>query len=85
MLELLNDIIELMVGGITGVASGIGSGLSELAQGIFVTPVLDTGGEITGYELTTFGGLIILFAGIGLAIGLCRWVLSFITSLGAFN
>ena len=56
--EILTQVIQILVGGITGIATGIGQGLSSLVT-------------------------IIVFAGISLAIGLCRWVLQFLTSLGA--
>lgn len=35
------------------------------------------------YELSVFGGVIIIFAGIALAIGLCRWAMNFVTGLKA--
>lgn len=77
MTEILKQIIEILVGGITGIASGIGSGLTTLAQSIFL-------GSDPG-TLTVFGGLVVVFAGISLAIGLCRWVVDWITSLGSRN
>lgn len=76
---ILQMIIEILVGGITGVADGIGKGLSSLASGIFLTGTGDT------QTLSTFGILIVCFAGISLAIGLCRWMVNFVTSLGARN
>lgn len=79
MSAVLQEIITLLVSGITQIATGIGTGLNDLVTSIFV----DTTG--TDFKLTTFGGVIIVFAGIALAIGLCRWVTSFITSLGARN
>lgn len=78
-MKILTKIIELLVGGITGVSQGIGSGLSTLAQSIFLTGSGET------QDLSTFGTLIIVFAGISLALGLCRWVVNFLTSLGARN
>lgn len=77
MTAILKQIIEILVGGITGIASGIGSGLTTLAQSIFL-------GSEPG-TLTVFGGLVVVFAGISLAIGLCRWVVDWITSLGSRN
>lgn len=77
MTAILNQIIEILIAGITGIASGIGSGLTTLAQSIFL-------GTETG-SLSVFGGLVVVFAGISLAIGLCRWVVDWITSLGARN
>lgn len=76
---ILTEIITILVGGITGIAEGVGTGLSTLATSIFLS---GTGAE---QSLSVMGTLIVVFAGIGLAIGLCRWVLQFLTSLGARN
>ena len=80
MSAILTEIISLLVAGISGIASGIGTGLTELVQSIFL--VEGTGGAM---ELSTFGGLIVVFAGVSLAIGLSRWVVNWLTSLGASN
>lgn len=74
MIAILQEIISILTGGITGIASGIGSGLNDLATNIFLTE--------TGASLSLFGGLIVVFAGIALAVGLCRWFMNFVTSLG---
>lgn len=79
MQGVLSEIIQILVSGITQLATGIGSGLKSLVEAIF----LDTSGNTT--SLSTFGGIVIVFAGIALAIGLCRWVMNFVTSLGAKN
>ena len=76
---VLTEIIDILVGGITGIATGVGSGLAALVSNIF----LDTTGETT--KLSVFGGVIVIFAGVSLAIGLCRWVTNWVTSLGASN
>lgn len=76
---LVAEIISILVAGITGIAQGIGTGLSELASAIFFS----TNGDTTG--LSVLGICIISFAGISLAIGLSRWVLNFFTSMGARN
>lgn len=78
-MTILTQIIEILVGGITGIAEGVGGGLSTLATSIF----LDGTGD--SQKLSVFGTLVIVFAGISLAMGLCRWVLNFVTSLGARN
>ena len=81
--QIMQAVIEILVGGITEVAKGIGSGLSTLAQSVFLST---TGtGETSQTTLSTFGVLIIVFAGISLAIGLSRWVVNFVASLGARN
>ena len=80
MITVLEEIISILVGGITGIAEGIGTGLQTLAESIFLTS--SEGGVMT---LSVFGGLIAVFAGISLAIGLSRWVVSWVSSLGARN
>lgn len=75
---ILQEIITLLGSGISGLANKIGIGLSQLVQQIFLT-VSDTG-EVTG--LSTFGGVIVIFAGISLAIGLSRMVVYWVQSLG---
>mgnify|MGYP004526891237 CR=1 FL=1 len=79
MQAILTAIIELLTGGITGVAGGIGEGLSTLATKIFLTGSGET------QTLSVFGSLIVIFAGISLALALCRWMVNFVTSLGARN
>lgn len=79
MSSILQEIISLLVGGITGIATGIGGGLSELVQQIFIDSTGDT------QKLSIFGGVIVVFAGVSLAIGLSRWVVNWVTSLGASN
>lgn len=77
--ELVTAIVEILVSGITGIASGIGTGLSNLAQSIFLVTTGDT------TTLSTFGTIIVVFAGIALAIGLSRLVVTWLTSLGGSN
>lgn len=77
MQNVLTEIIQLLVGGITGIAQGIGTGVSTLVSDIF----LDTTGSTPA--LSVFGGIIAVFGGISLAVGLSRWVMNFLTSLGA--
>lgn len=77
--QILESIVEILVGGISSVATGIGEGLSTLATSIFLSGTGDT------QTLSTFGVLIVCFAGISLAVGLCRWVVNFVSSLGSRN
>lgn len=71
--SLIISIISILTGGISSLSYGIGSGLTDLVSSIFIS---SNGG------LSLFGGVIIVFAGLSLAIGLCRLIISFITSLG---
>lgn len=81
--EMMKSIIEILVGGITEMAKGIGGGLSTLAQSIFLQTTGEGASATT--SLSTFGILIVVFTGISLAVGLSRWVVNFVASLGARN
>ena len=78
MSEVLNEIISLLTDGIGSIASGIGQGLGNLVTEIFLKT--SENGEVTG--LSTFGGVIIIFAGVSLAIGLSKLVVNWVTGLG---
>ena len=82
MSSILQEIIQILVAGITNLASGIGDGLKALVEAIFLS---GAGTQADPYVLSTFGGVVVIFAGVALAIGLCRWVRNFVTSLGAKN
>lgn len=58
---LISEIIEILTGGIVGVSSAVGTGLSTLARDIFFA----TGEGATG--LSVLGTCIVVFAGISLA------------------
>lgn len=78
MTEVLNEIITLLTGGISGMASGIGSGLGNLVESIFLKVGSD--GAVEG--LSVFGGVIVIFAGVGLAVGLSKLVVHWVSGLG---
>lgn len=64
-MDILSQIIQILVGGITGIAQGVGSGLSNLAESVFLTTT-GTGADATT-TLSVFGTLVVVFAGISLA------------------
>lgn len=77
---IVTEIISILVSGISGIAQGIGEGLSTLATSIFLQT---TGsGEEASTTLSVFGILVVCFAGISLAIGLCRLIVRWISTLG---
>lgn len=78
-MAIMTEIIQILVSALTGIGEGIGGALSSMATSIFLTGTGDT------QALSVFGTLVIIFAGLSLAFGLTRWVLGFITSLGARN
>lgn len=82
MVSVLTQIMSLLVGGIEQVAEGIGGGLKALVENIFIN-VTETSGGATTYELTTFGALVVIFAGVSLAIGLSTKIFNWVTSLGS--
>lgn len=77
--NVLVEGIEVLTAGIVPYAKAFGGGLKELATAIFV----DTTGETT--KLGIVGGMAFLFGGLSLAVGISRWFLNWITSLGARN
>lgn len=76
--EVLNEFVETLVGGISGIAEGIGSGVNGFVTDLFLTTGTD--GAVTG--LSTFGGVVAVFGGVGLAIGLTTLVFNWIRSIG---
>lgn len=78
MSAVLSEIIDLLVSGITEYATGFGQGLSKAVEAIFLTT-----GESGAHTLSTTGGLIVIFAGLSLAIGITKLVFNWVSSLGA--
>lgn len=74
---IVTEIVGILTQGIAGIAEGIGGGLATLVQNIFLDTTAD------GNKLSLFGGVIVVFAGVSLAIGLSKWVVNWVTSLGA--
>lgn len=76
--SVLTEFIELLVGGIQNLAQGLGTGVNGFVEDLF----LKTGeaGAITG--LSTFGGVIAIFAGVSLAVGLTTLIFNWIRSIG---
>lgn len=76
--EVLNEFVGTLVGGISGIAEGIGSGVNGFVADLFLTTGTD--GAVTG--LSTFGGVVAVFGGVGLAVGLTTLVFNWIRSVG---
>lgn len=77
-MELMNDIVTILVSGISQVGTAIGQGLSSLVASIFTVA-----GAEGALALSTFGTVIVIFAGISLALSLCYLIVHWISSLGA--
>lgn len=57
MSAVLSEFIQILIGGITDIAQGIGSGVNQYVSDLFL--VTGTDGAVTG--LSTFGGVIAIF------------------------
>lgn len=73
--SFLTEGIALLVGGITGVATGIGQGLSSLVSSL----------AVQNNDMSPFMAVVFIFGGIALAFGLSRWVVNLLASLGQRN
>lgn len=70
---ILTEIVEILVGAIVPLGEAVGAGLSSLVRSIFLT---------TAGGLSVFGVLVVTFSGISLAIGLCRLIVHWLSTLG---
>ena len=78
MSNVLQQFVDLLVGGIVDLAEGIATGVSTMAKALFLDVAQD--GTVTG--LSIFGGIVAIFAGLALAVGITTRVYTWITSLG---
>lgn len=77
MTAILTEMISLLTGGIKGMATGIGEGLQELVTKVFTTGTGET------LALSTFGAVVCIFGGIALAVGLSKFIVKWVGSLGS--
>ena len=79
MSTVLQEFVSILVGGISQLAQGIASGVAEMAEALF----LKTNASTHAVEgLSTFGGIVAIFAGLSLAIAITTKVYTWVTSLG---
>lgn len=79
MQGVLTEIINLLVGSISGIASSIGQSLQQLVTAIFLT---GNGTENSPYALSVYSAIIIVFASVALAVSLSRFIVNWLSSLG---
>lgn len=79
MVQIVTEIVSGLVSGISQMATGIGSGIAELIQNVFLK--MGENNSIQG--LSTTGIVIVAFAGVSLAIGLSKFIVKWAMSLGA--
>lgn len=73
---VLKEFVTILVAGIKDLATGIASGVVDMAKALFLEGTGET------LKLSVFGGIIAIFAGIALAIGITTKVYMWVTSLG---
>lgn len=81
MATVLQEFVNILVGGISSLAQGIASGIVEMAKALFLE-YTESQGVVTVTGLSIFGGLVAIFAGLALAIGITTRVYTWVTSLG---
>ncbi len=74
--EIVSQIVEILTSGIVSLGKSIGSGISEAVKAMAFTTNGDT------QQLSVYFILVLVFAGVALAIGLTRMVYQWLTSLG---
>ena len=76
--DILSEFIQLLVGGIKDLATGVGTGVNGFVKDLFLD--VDSTGAISG--LSTFGGIVAIFGGIALAVGITTLIFHWIRSIG---
>lgn len=76
MAAVLTELVNIMVGAVTTLGTGVAQGVVAICTALFI----DNSG--TSMALSIFGGIVAVFAGISLAIGVSKLVYHFIASLG---
>lgn len=76
MSGVLTEFINILVGGISAMGTGIASGVKDTASALF----LDTSG--TTPALSEFGGICAILFGVSLACTLTFKIFTWITTLG---
>jgi len=72
--EIVTQVVEILTSGIVELAKGIGTGISQAVTSMAY--------NTTGDGLSVFFIMVLVFAGVALAVGLTRMIYTFLTSLG---
>ena len=81
--QIMQEIITIMTSGIVEFAQKLGQGISALVKSVFLETIGEGASATT--QISTFGVLVLVFAGIALTIGLSRLLVSWISTLGGRN
>ena len=74
---IITQIIDIMYGFLVEGGAAFGQGLQSIVNAVFFT----TSGDTT--SLSAFGIIVFIFAGISLLVGLTRFIVNIIGSIGA--
>ena len=75
-IEIVQEIVSILTAGIAGLAQGIGSGVNTFATALAFT------GTGQDQALSIFMILVVVFAGLALAVGLTRLIFNWLQNLG---
>ena len=78
---VLTHIIQILVSGVTQMATGLGAGIKSIIESVMLTGTT-TEGVFTPTGLSVFGAVVVIFAGISLALSLFRLLFSWVAGLG---
>lgn len=74
--EIVSEIVQILVSGLTSLGTGIGSGIANFATALAFT------GSGDNQTLSVYFVLVIVFAGVSLAIGLTTKIFNWLSNLG---
>lgn len=74
---IVSEIVSILVSGLTQLGTGIGSGIANFATALAFT------GTGENQTLSVYFVLVIVFAGVSLAIGLTTLIFNWLSSLGS--
>lgn len=75
--SIVEQMVEILVAGISKLGAGIGDGVSDFVQALAIT------GTGENQTMSIFLIFVLCFAGVSLAVGLTRLIFQWLTSLGA--
>lgn len=78
MATVLTEFVAILIGAIKDLAMGIAEGVTAMAQALFLKT--SEAGAVTG--LSVFGGIIAIFAALGIATAVTTKVYVWVTTLG---
>lgn len=81
MSNVLTEIVNLLTSGLASYGQGVGQSLSSTVEAMFIAETTVEG--VTTQHLSTFGGIVVVFCALGLAVSLCVVLFRFLTSFGA--